>query len=199
MVCLILSLLYISYTFLFHSYHKAYIKHLRAIIVYFKLVEALFWTIQKLYIFNPHFMFLTSQFTSFMFFYQLIIVLVIIFNTLCFNLYALVIDDLPTTMILVVVIIDIWYQISNNKLLILLLFSHSAVSVSFAALWTVVHQALLFMGFPRHEYWSGLPFPFPGHLPSPGIEPAPVALHAVHFFSAESLGKPHDIIREFWI
>ena len=52
-------------------------------------------------------MFLTSQFTSFMFFYQLIIVLVIIFNTLCFNLYALVIDDLPTTMILVVVIIDI--------------------------------------------------------------------------------------------
>ena len=28
------------------------------------------------------------------------------------------------------------------------------------------------MGFPSQEYWSGLPFPFPGHLPKPGIEPA---------------------------
>ena len=26
------------------------------------------------------------------------------------------------------------------------------------------------MGFPREEYWSGLPFPFPGDLPNPGIE-----------------------------
>ena len=29
----------------------------------------------------------------------------------------------------------------------------------FATLWTVVHQAPISMGFPRHEYWSGLPFP----------------------------------------
>ena len=28
------------------------------------------------------------------------------------------------------------------------------------------------MGFSRQEYWSGLPFPFPGNLPDPGIEPA---------------------------
>ena len=27
------------------------------------------------------------------------------------------------------------------------------------------------MEFPRQEYWSGLPFPFPGHLPHPGLEP----------------------------
>jgi len=26
------------------------------------------------------------------------------------------------------------------------------------------------MGFPRQEYWSGLPFPSPGDLPNPGIE-----------------------------
>ena len=33
------------------------------------------------------------------------------------------------------------------------------------------------MGFPRHEYWSGLPFPSAGDLPDPGIEPkAPVSL-----------------------
>ena len=36
---------------------------------------------------------------------------------------------------------------------------------------TVAHQAPLFMGFPRQEYWSGFPFPSPGHLPNPGIEP----------------------------
>ena len=34
-----------------------------------------------------------------------------------------------------------------------------------------VHQAPLSMGFPRKEYWSGLPFPPPGHLPDPGIKP----------------------------
>ena len=36
--------------------------------------------------------------------------------------------------------------------------------------WAGVHQAPLFMGFPRQEYWSGLPFPPPGDLPNPGIE-----------------------------
>ena len=36
--------------------------------------------------------------------------------------------------------------------------------------WTVARQALLFMGFSRQEYWSGLPFPPPGDLPDLGIE-----------------------------
>ena len=35
----------------------------------------------------------------------------------------------------------------------------------------VAHQAPLFMGFPRQEYWSGLPFPSPGDIPNSGIEP----------------------------
>ena len=35
----------------------------------------------------------------------------------------------------------------------------------FATPWTVAHQAPLSMGFPRQEYWSGLPFPSPGDLP----------------------------------
>ena len=38
--------------------------------------------------------------------------------------------------------------------------------------WTVAHQAPLSMGFSRQEYCSGLPFPSPGDLPDPGIEPA---------------------------
>ena len=41
----------------------------------------------------------------------------------------------------------------------------------FATPWTVAHQAPWSMGFSRHEYWSGLPFPSPGNLPNPGIEP----------------------------
>ena len=36
---------------------------------------------------------------------------------------------------------------------------------------TVAYQAPLSMGFSRQEYWSGLPFPSPGDLPNPGIEP----------------------------
>ena len=46
----------------------------------------------------------------------------------------------------------------------------------FATLWTVAHQAPLSMGFSRQEYWSGLPFPFPGDLPDPGMEPRSPAL-----------------------
>ena len=41
----------------------------------------------------------------------------------------------------------------------------------FATPWTVAHGALLSVGFSRQEYWSGLPFPPPGDLPDPGIEP----------------------------
>ena len=41
----------------------------------------------------------------------------------------------------------------------------------FVTQWTVAHQAPLSMGFSRQEYWSGLPFPPPGDLPTPGIEP----------------------------
>ena len=38
--------------------------------------------------------------------------------------------------------------------------------------WTVARQAPLTMGFSRQEFWGGLPFPPPGDLPDPGIEPA---------------------------
>ena len=38
--------------------------------------------------------------------------------------------------------------------------------------WTIAYQVPLSMGFFRKEYWSGLPFSSPGHLPDPGIKPA---------------------------
>ena len=44
--------------------------------------------------------------------------------------------------------------------------------------WTVAHQAPLSTEFSRQEYWSVLPFPSPGHLPDPGIEPGSPALQA---------------------
>ena len=43
--------------------------------------------------------------------------------------------------------------------------------LTLASPWTVVHQAPLSMGSSRQEYWTGLPFPTPGDLPDPGIEP----------------------------
>ena len=58
------------------------------------------------------------------------------------------------------------------------------MSDSFAAPWTVAHQAPLSMGFPRQECWSGLPFPTPGDPPDSGIEPVSPAL-AAGFFTAE--------------
>ena len=48
----------------------------------------------------------------------------------------------------------------------------------FATPWTTADQAPLSMGFSRQEYWSGLPFPSPGDLPNPGIEPRSPALQA---------------------
>ena len=48
----------------------------------------------------------------------------------------------------------------------------------FVTPWTVAYQAPPSMGFFRQKYWSQLPFPFPGDLPDPGIEPGFHALEA---------------------
>ena len=65
------------------------------------------------------------------------------------------------------------------------------MSNSFATPWTVACQTPLSMGFSRQEHWSGLPFPSPGDLPDPEIEPAspvPPAL-AGRLFTSEPPGK----------
>ena len=67
-----------------------------------------------------------------------------------------------------------------------------SVVLLFATLWTVAYQAPLSVGFPRQEYWSGLPFSTLGDLPDPGIEsvsPASLAL-AGGFFTTEPQGEP---------
>ena len=62
-------------------------------------------------------------------------------------------------------------------------------SPTLATPWTVAHQAPLSMGFSRQEYWSGLPFPSPGDLPNPGIEPRSPALQP-NSLPTELRGKP---------
>ena len=55
---------------------------------------------------------------------------------------------------------------------------------SFATSWMVACQVPLSMGFPRQEYWSGLPIPSPGDLSDPGVEPKSPALED-RFFTPE--------------
>ena len=59
--------------------------------------------------------------------------------------------------------------------------------------WTTARLAPLFMGFPRQDYWSGLPFPTPGNLPNPGIK-----LGLLHWQAGslplEPLGKPYSTV-----
>ena len=59
----------------------------------------------------------------------------------------------------------------------------------FVTPWTVAYQAPPSMGFSRQEYWSELPFPPPGDLPDPGIEPRSTAFQA-DALTSESPGKP---------
>ena len=65
----------------------------------------------------------------------------------------------------------------------------SVIFDSFQPLWTIAHQAPLSVEFSRQEYQK--PFPSPGDLPDPGIEPGSPALQA-DFLSSEPPGKSHD-------
>ena len=60
--------------------------------------------------------------------------------------------------------------------------------------WTVARQAPLSIGFSRQEYWSELPFPSPGDLPNPRIEPGSPALGA-DSLPTELPGKPKEVLQ----
>ena len=60
----------------------------------------------------------------------------------------------------------------------------------FVTPWTVAYEAPPSVGFSRQEYWSELPFPSPGDLPNPGIEPLSPTLQADTLPS-----KPEDNIK----
>ena len=65
-------------------------------------------------------------------------------------------------------------------------FSHVSL---FEILWTIALHAPLSMGFSQQEHYNGLPFPSPGNLPNPGIEPGSPALQA-EALPSERAGKP---------
>ena len=66
----------------------------------------------------------------------------------------------------------------------------------FATPWTVACQVPLSMGLPRQEYWSGLPFPFPGDLPDPGTELVSLALQ-MDYLPLSHL-KSHSVYGEMY-
>ena len=78
---------------------------------------------------------------------------------------------------------------SYNPLPAFIIHVYTIYMLFFVTPWTAAHQAPVSMGFPRQEYWSGLPFSSPGDLHNPGIEPVSSAL-ACRFFTAEPTGKP---------
>ena len=68
------------------------------------------------------------------------------------------------------------------------------VSDSFVTPWTIACQVLLYMEFPRKEYWSGLPFSSPGES-SQSKDQTSVSCIAGAFFTAEPSGKPPKKIK----
>ena len=73
---------------------------------------------------------------------------------------------------------------------ILCMWAHLLYMWLFVTQWTVAHQAHLSTEFSRQKYWSRLPFPTPGDLPNPGIEPAsPASTLAGGFFTSVPPGK----------
>ena len=85
--------------------------------------------------------------------------------------------------------LNIYHELNN-------LFMHAQslrCAPLFVTSWTVACQAPLSMGFPRQEYWNGLPFLPPGDLLDPGIKPTSPASPALAggFFTTAPPGKPH--------
>ena len=76
------------------------------------------------------------------------------------------------------------------------------VVLLFVTLWTVAHQVPLSTGFSGQAYWSGLPFPPPGDLPDPGIEPRSPALQTDTLPSepneSEEMGKKNLVKVAVW-
>ena len=69
----------------------------------------------------------------------------------------------------------------------------------FVTPWTVTHQTPLSMEFPRQEYWSGLPFPSPGHLPNSGPYWTQVSCIAGRFFTNWATREARSLPYWTWI
>ena len=96
-----------------------------------------------------------------------------------------------------IMIISQYIQMSNHYVVWVCKLSHVRL---FPTLWTVAHQDSLSVGFPRQGYSWELPFPSPGDIPNPGVEPtSPVSpALAGGFFTTEPPGKPQNQDREWF-
>ena len=77
-----------------------------------------------------------------------------------------------------------------------MLCAKSLQSCLFATLKTIALQVPLSLGFSRQKYWDGLPFPSPGYLPDPGIEPGSPGTPAmqVHSLPLSHQGCPYNVL-----
>ena len=73
-----------------------------------------------------------------------------------------------------------------NRLILVALSCHAYSATP----WTVTHQAPFSIEFSQQEYWSGQPFPSPGDLPNPGIEPRPIAFQEDSLLSEPQKAHP---------
>ena len=83
-------------------------------------------------------------------------------------------------------------KFNSYAILFLVLLVAHCVCWLFATPWIVASQAALSMGFPRQEYWSGLPFPPPEDLPDRRIEPGSSCM-AGRFFTIWATREAHKI------
>ena len=86
-----------------------------------------------------------------------------------------------------------WHHWLNGQTCLLVCMpSRFSCAQIFTILWTIACQAPLSMGFSSQEYWSGLPFPFPGDFPLPWIEPTSLMSPALasKFFTTSDLWEP---------
>ena len=86
-----------------------------------------------------------------------------------------------------------WELCSLNQVCMCVCSVASGMS-DFLTPWIVAYQTPLSMGFPRQEYWSGLPCPPPGDLDNQGIEPTSLAAPALQ---ADSLSLSHQKERKW--
>ena len=90
-----------------------------------------------------------------------------------------------------------WIYFSNHFTCMWALLSHFSHVQLFVTPWTVARQVPLSMGFSRQEHWSGLPFPSPGDLPDPGVEPRSPALQT-DSLPAEPQRSPQEYYHWSW-
>ena len=68
----------------------------------------------------------------------------------------------------------------------------------FITLWLIAHKDPLSMGFPKQEYWNGLPFPSPEDLPNPGSESV-FSTWQADFLPLSHLGRPYSFLLLIYI